>query len=621
MATKAEIIAKLSQCGGLSYQDWIVLLDSIYFDGDVGDIYEPVETTALPKPEGDFKHFSIVGQGVYTYPTGGFEIPENMLGVISYDPDTDKWSISSVIPLPIQQGVPVLNPEGSDIPTEKAVADYAISKKSLRIFPENYEVSEIDRPDLNLPDIIFVDLNGIIITENWDLDYSMLQNYSLEDIDRPDLGNIVEVDKNYRILSQNTNNNSSAQKVVDSLFSKKFYEPDVQPEFNQTDLDLIKYDQIIAKWDAILTKANVGFEYVTRQEIGRSSTKDLPIYRYDFKPENPTAKILLTTGLHGSEKVYIKLLSSMFDNLVSKWFTDPLLEWLRFNVHFIIIPVVSPSCTEGRTEGSGGGRRVHETDPIDVTFTKNGTLATVTFDTANFPNTNGRLNASTYFSNGNIAGKTWVSIFNSSLSASLPNKGYVIQSVVNGNTIIVETGSSDPTSGTARLYVGVDINRNMQLEGTSVWDNFTPTASSSTIYSNDWVANPNDNKGTKPFSLAESIAFKNIIDNNPDLIFYLDLHSGAGSNYLHWNTKTFDGQSTAIEEIKQDQSAFNNDGFSRVVIDLPNIPYSATYVVGKIDKAGFTIEWEQVATTTSKSATDAMRWLNTSIISLVRNLK
>lgn|GEM_PF-1997562 len=553
-------------------------------------------------------------------PTGTEGIPEGNEGQLYWNGTLTipLWSISKMQALPIQEGVDVINPLGNALPKEKAVADYSLPKTTLRAFPSNYEVDEIERPDLTLPDIITVDSKGNILTENWNIDYSMLQDYGMEDVDRPDLGGIVEVDKNNRILSSNSNT-ASTVKEIDSLFSKKFHEPAQVSEFTQTDTDVIRYDEIIGRWEEIRSKANYLYSYVTREEIGRSSTKDLAIFRYDFKPENPKVKVLLTTAMHGSEKVYIKLLPLFFKSLVEGWYLDPLLEWIRFNVHFIVIPVLSPSCTEGLTPLSGGGRRVHETTPINVSWTKTGNIATVSFQLVDFPDTGGRLDGSTYFSNPNIAGKTWVSLFDSSNSA-LGNKGYLIQSVIDARTITVQTDNSISGSGTAKLYVSVDINRNMQSLGDTSWNNYTPSTVM-TAYPNDYVSNPNDNKGTKPFSLSESIVLKSLIDNNTDMLFFLDLHSGSGNNYLHWNTKVFSGQNSALDELKQHQAVFNSDGFSRVVEDLPNVPYSYKYCVNTIDKPGFTIEWEQVPTTISKSATDAMRWLNTAIISLIRNLK
>lgn len=140
MATKAEIIEKLSQCGGLSYKDWILLLDSIYFDGELGNVYEPVKTKVLPNPEGNFSKFSIVGEGTYTQTTGpDIIVPVGSLGILDWD--LTKWSLTSTVVLPLQQGVPVLNPTGSGLPTEKAVADYVtantVSNEKLGIISYN----------------------------------------------------------------------------------------------------------------------------------------------------------------------------------------------------------------------------------------------------------------------------------------------------------------------------------------------------------------------------------------------------------------------------------------------------------------------------------------------------
>lgn len=101
MATKQEIIDHLSQCGGLSYQWWIYLLDSIYFDGDVGDIFEPITGTVLPDPEVDYTKVSIVGQGTYTFAgQPNIVVPANNLGILSWD--GTKWSLLQTVPLPIQ---------------------------------------------------------------------------------------------------------------------------------------------------------------------------------------------------------------------------------------------------------------------------------------------------------------------------------------------------------------------------------------------------------------------------------------------------------------------------------------------------------------------------------------
>lgn len=101
MATKAEIIEKLSQCGGLAYQDWVALLDSIYFDGEVGNIYQPITGTVLPTPEGDVDKFSIVPAGTYTFPgQAPLVVAPNTIGILNWDSQTETWSLGDPIEVP-----------------------------------------------------------------------------------------------------------------------------------------------------------------------------------------------------------------------------------------------------------------------------------------------------------------------------------------------------------------------------------------------------------------------------------------------------------------------------------------------------------------------------------------
>lgn len=64
-------------------------------------------------------------------PLGTDGIPQGNDGMLYWDGTALTWKISKMQELPMQQGVPVLNPSGSGLPTEKATADYAVSKVSL----------------------------------------------------------------------------------------------------------------------------------------------------------------------------------------------------------------------------------------------------------------------------------------------------------------------------------------------------------------------------------------------------------------------------------------------------------------------------------------------------------
>lgn len=124
MATKQEIIDRLSQCGGLSYQDWIRLLDSIYFDGEIGDVYIPTTSNILPQNENSFTTFSIITEGTYTQSNGSpIVVPEGHIAIISNE--SGVWFINGN-PINVKGDMP----EGTDtleseeIPKGKAVSSY-----------------------------------------------------------------------------------------------------------------------------------------------------------------------------------------------------------------------------------------------------------------------------------------------------------------------------------------------------------------------------------------------------------------------------------------------------------------------------------------------------------------
>lgn len=84
--------------------------------------YVPITGTVLPTPTATVG-YSIVPEGTYTRAgQANVVVPAGKMGVLNFGANT--WSLGSSVPLPMQQGVPVLNPSGSGLPTEKATADY-----------------------------------------------------------------------------------------------------------------------------------------------------------------------------------------------------------------------------------------------------------------------------------------------------------------------------------------------------------------------------------------------------------------------------------------------------------------------------------------------------------------
>lgn len=99
-------------------------------------------------------------------------------------------------------------------------------------------------------------------------------------------------------------------------------------------------------YDALV---NAHPDYVTKTQIGTTDDDDvLPIYRYDFTPKIPQdsqtklCKIMYCSGTHGGEISSIIVGAQFFKDLCENWRTQDLLRTLRFNCHFIVIPLVNP---------------------------------------------------------------------------------------------------------------------------------------------------------------------------------------------------------------------------------------------------------------------------------------
>src|SRR5699024_2045265 len=142
--------------------------------------------------------------------------------------------------------------------------------------------------------------------------------------------------------------------------------------------------------------------YVSKELLGISTNNDKEIWRYDFKPPNPQGKVILVGCNHGFEKIPSYMLRRFFDQFITDWPKHPMLQWARWNLHFIVVPVLNaggfiPNAYPGNTS-TRGVRFVPETDPFPATWTKNGETVTLTFDVADFPDTDGRLHANAHVS-------------------------------------------------------------------------------------------------------------------------------------------------------------------------------------------------------------------------------
>lgn len=120
------------------------------------------------------------------------------------------------------------------------------------------------------------------------------------------------------------------------------------PAYNSiTGGNIATFAEIYSKFDALVTAYPT---YITKTKIGEANNDaNLPIYKYVFKPKRPhydevtatrNANILLIGGEHG-EQVGATCVYNVMEQICNNWQSDELLEALRFNPTFTVIPVLN----------------------------------------------------------------------------------------------------------------------------------------------------------------------------------------------------------------------------------------------------------------------------------------
>lgn len=93
--------------------------------------------------------------------------------------------------------------------------------------------------------------------------------------------------------------------------------------------------------------------YITRQQIGTAPTSDhgdIPVYAYSFNPpktqiaiakDDYMPKVFINCGTHGGEKMTPFVVYDFLKDMIDNWKDQPFLEFCRFNIPFVIIPVLN----------------------------------------------------------------------------------------------------------------------------------------------------------------------------------------------------------------------------------------------------------------------------------------
>lgn len=111
------------------------------------------------------------------------------------------------------------------------------------------------------------------------------------------------------------------------------------------------YNVTASDVDAYLTNlTNDHSSYITQTLLGNDTSGEYPIYLYDLNPqlvndprrEKKLPKIIIHANIHGEEKGSAISLSHFLYDLANNWNTNSLLEWIRWNVHLIVVPLSNP---------------------------------------------------------------------------------------------------------------------------------------------------------------------------------------------------------------------------------------------------------------------------------------
>lgn len=166
-----------------------------------------------------------------------------------------------------------------------------------------------------------------------------------------------------QISTQNDSSIIEKYSIIENV--KADYMPLIQPSmaFGQpTVLRDTKHTFIYSIYDNL---ANQFPNYITKTLLGTDSIGN-NIYQYKFIPEKPSndvsskrIKLILTTCTHGNEKGGAYNVAKFMEEICTRHSEVDMLDFLRYNVEFIIIPVVSPSGYDNNSRVTANGVNIN----------------------------------------------------------------------------------------------------------------------------------------------------------------------------------------------------------------------------------------------------------------------
>ena len=596
-----------------------------YVDEGVGRVID-INTSGILGSINPSTNTSSLEDGVYraevegTYPNASnIVVKEGYYTLLRKD--NGVWKLESEVKMPTLSLTGKVEEGNTEAVSGGEVYESTIQKDSTKILDSDKDFVKIERSDLQR--FIIVNSNDVVLHETADLkELQDLEKRTLPDnaesidssYDRPDLQGLIILDKDNRVLE-------TKNKEENQIINRHHIIED-NSSFGTADTIFIP-ENLYQAYDDLM---DLYSSYISKRSIGKTSVGNMDIWVYTFKPKKPSKKILLISGTHASEKVYQKINLDLATNICNNWKNNDLLTYLRSECEIHFIPINCPANALGLNGSITGGRRSAETDPIDVAWTKVNGVVTITYNVANFPTSNPNVNGVTYFSEQGeyLVNRLCVTIFDSSNTVLLPNNGYELKSVVNGNTITInspETGTNG--EGTAKMVIYTDINRNM-----NVYDLWKAQSTSKNLsqYPSDHGMSYHDNKGTKPASLNEAKLLGDLMDTeNYDYI--IDCHSGAGTNYLDpLSPVGYNKMQEVINHLTNIVSSSNNYPLNNATGTIDEYLYMSSYratinsyFLIKENKPNGTIEWSQPSSMDVQNSSGAHNLL-TNTINFFNNL-
>ena len=140
------------------------------------------------------------------------------------------------------------------------------------------------------------------------------------------------------------------------------YTPIVSPDVSKFSYSA-NMSTVIAAWNDL---ANDSDGYLTVSSFGKDQSGMYDVIKvsavgnlYTVSNNPPKPKVLLAAGVHGGEAEAVFALYYLFYDIVHNWKKNPVLEYLRWNINFEIMPLVNPWGNSGETRSYYNSRGVN----------------------------------------------------------------------------------------------------------------------------------------------------------------------------------------------------------------------------------------------------------------------